>query len=163
MPVTIAGNSNLVLQVVNAYKTDTQSTTTTMQSGGVQITGLTATITPTSASSRILVIASLTGSGTNGVGQVFFKLYRNATSIGSAPDSGNRLGSIARIYYADPNVTSTTGFTFLDTPNTTSSLTYSIYFGPDAATAYINRTEADTNIVIGGRTPSSITVMEIAS
>jgi hypothetical protein len=151
-----------VLQVVSATKTDTQSTTTTIQSGGVQITGLTATITPSSASSKILVMAHLSGSGTSGVAQIYFKLYRNSTSIGSAPDEGSRVGSVNRIYYADANVTTSTNFNYLDSPATTSSITYSIYFGPDASTGYINRTQNDSNSVIGGRTTSSITVMEIA-
>jgi len=52
-----------VLQVVSATKTDTLSTTST---GWLDVTGLSVSITPISSSSKIMVIAGITGSGTTG-------------------------------------------------------------------------------------------------
>lgn len=152
-----------VLQVVSAAKTDTFTFTNTIQTGGVQIPGLTVTLTPSSTSSRFFVTADLTGSGTSGVAQVFFRLYRNSTNIISAPDDGSRIGSTTRFYFADANVTISTGLNYVDSPNTTSPVTYSIYVGVDAATGYINRNQGDLNNPIGGRTVSVITAFEIGA
>ncbi len=64
MSVTISGNSNLVLQVVQT-RTKTPFSTS---SGSAVSTGFSATITPTSASSNILVIAySTLGVPTSGM------------------------------------------------------------------------------------------------
>ena len=67
-----------VLQVVNA----TYSTLTSSSSGSYSDTGLTASITPTSSTSKILVIVSQSclncGSATNGIN---IKLVRGSTDL----------------------------------------------------------------------------------
>ena len=63
-----------VLQVVSTTKTDTFTMTGQTQTA---ITGLTATITPTSASSKILIIVSI-GGFAQGTGQGRFILQRNS-------------------------------------------------------------------------------------
>jgi len=155
-----------ILQVVSTTKTDTFTTTTILNtsSGGAQITGLTATITPTSASSKILVIANVSGNGTTNVSQVLMRLYRDSTIIGTPANVSNRPGVTGRIYFNDPNATNVVSIMHLDSPATTSAITYSIYAGPDVAgTIYINRTQNDSDQANSARTPSVITVMEVAA
>lgn len=155
-----------ILQVVSTTKTDTFSTTTILStsSNGAQITGLTASITPANTSNKILVVVSLCGAGTNGVSQLLARLYRDSTSIGSASNASNRPGVISRTYLADTNVMLSFGFNYLDSPATTSAVTYSVYIGPDAAgTVYLNRTQNDADAGLGARTSSTITVMEVAA
>jgi hypothetical protein len=61
-----------VLQVVSIPKTDTFTTSSTSD---VAITGLSATITPTSATSKILILVNIGVSGTTGTDYgIFFSL-----------------------------------------------------------------------------------------
>jgi len=115
MSVTLYGSGQTVLQVVSSV----YSTQTTTTANSATSTGLTATITPQSTNSKILVICSnqiRTASGTWGG----FFLYRGGSSI-------------YQIYsgfgYAGNNVyTNQLAFNYLDSPSTTSSVTYSLYF-----------------------------------
>jgi hypothetical protein len=81
-----------VLQVVSTIKQDTFS-----MSGAsfVEITGLTATITPTTTSNKVLVQVSLGRVGVNiAVGAtVAFQLLRGATVIGAGTPSGSQLAT----------------------------------------------------------------------
>jgi hypothetical protein len=52
---------------------------------------------------------------------------------------------------------------YLDSPATTSATTYKIQVITQGSTNYINRTINDVNSIVGTRTASSITVMEIAA
>jgi len=154
-----------IIQCVSTTKTDTFTTTTILSpsSNGAQITGLTVSITPRSTSNKILVISELTGAGSNGVAQLLARLYRDSTAIGNAANASNRAGVNSRFYYADANVTSSTTLIHLDSPATTSAITYSVYVGPDAAgTVYINRTQSDSDLSYSARSSSSITVLEIS-
>ena len=138
-----------VLQVVNAT-TSTQVSNTT---NSMIDTGLTATITPTSASSKILVLV-----GQNGCSKPAFdtsinlKLFRGATEIllFGRFVSGNGGASQA-------NITSVSA-SFLDSPATTSATTYKTQFNND--------TPAGTCFVQFGSTTfpaSTITLLEIAA
>jgi hypothetical protein len=53
----------------------------------------------------------------------------------------------------------------LDSPSTTSATTYKIQINNSNSSAdcYINRTQGDTDAVYGGRSASSITLMEIGA
>jgi len=144
----------MVLQVVNATKTDTFSTT----SGTVvDVTGMSATITPSSASNKVLVMLSFRY-GASASGANFARLDRSGTTISLG------LGSnpLSNVYDAHGN--KTTGFgdysvTILDTPASTSSLTYKLQVSTTAGTLHINnRNDGDA----GSRLTSSITLMEVA-
>jgi len=111
-----------VLQVVStAYSTTTTTASTTFADSG-----LTASITPTSATSKILVLvcqqiyAKNTSSGSSVGGVV--KLVRGATSI------FNDGQTYATTYFDNPTATlslaSYTNIMYLDSPATTSSTTY---------------------------------------
>jgi hypothetical protein len=108
-----------VLQVVSA----TYAVQTDSSSNVGADTGLTASITPSSASNKILVIVDQNGCGkqTNDTA-VILNVFRDATGIGT-------IGSvIAYTGSAATNSIGTIGGSILDSPNTTSSVTYKTQF-----------------------------------
>ena len=117
---------------------------------------LSATITPKSTSSKILVLAShIVGSGTAGVGvNVFFK--RNGTLLPTSEIGGDTAGLF--VYgIARPNDHSAHhGFQHLNSPNTTNATTYTVaigrYGGSGAAYYHMN----------GTKDKNTLTLMEIA-
>ena len=149
-----------VLQVVQTYKSDTSSTTS---ASFTDVSGLSASITPASTSNKILVLATIGGIGQTGSTQLYFRLDRNGSVIGVGDAAGNRAQiSGASIYIPDNNVMGSTAFNYLDSPATTSLLTYKIQFKVDAGTGYVNRSNNDSDAFTRGRGTSSITLMEIA-
>ena len=141
-----AGSSGKVLQVVNAtYGTAAQSATSSFAD-----TGLTVTITPTLATSKVLVLVQMNGcgkSGSAGAG-LGLRLLRGATSI-------IQFEELAGYQAANDSDIGGSGTTYLDSPATTSATTYKVQFnnyGNTSGNAKINR---------AGATTSTITVMEI--
>ena len=154
-----------VLQVVSATKTDTFSSTTT--GSWLDVTGLSLSITPSSASSKIMVFGRVTGAGEATVTRMQMRLVRDSTAISVGDASGSRLQvSGGELYYGVENdsLLNSTAF-FLDSPATTSSTTYKIQVrnGNSAGTITINRTRNDNNNSATPVATSSITVMEIAA
>ena len=147
-----------ILQVVSTTKTDTFSSATT--NAWTDITGLSVSITPSSASNTILVMASVQGINTSS--NAYFRLVRGSTGIGVGATAGSRSSvSSSNITGSGVNSMGGSSFQFLDSPATTSSTTYKIQFITDVATIYVNRTVNDTDALYTGRSQSTITVMEI--
>jgi hypothetical protein len=149
-----------VLQVVSNTKTDTFSTTSTSY---VDVTGLFVTITPTSATSKILITGLVNYASSSDVG--FFRLVRDSTAICIGDTAGSRIRATAqKRNSADSADADAAALNFLDSPGTTSTVTYKIQAAssPGGYTTRFNSAgdEQDTNN--RGRTASSITVMEIA-
>ena len=150
-----AGVGGKVLQVVTDEVSGEVSTTSTSYT---DITGLSVTITPSSTSSKIYVIANLCGCRAGSVNHVscrsFFNIVRGSTEL-----TATSLGHIASGRNANPRSSDgTITLTNLDEPNTTSATTYKCQFkttSGDGETARIN--EPDNNTPV-----SSITVMEIS-
>ena len=138
-----AGTGGKVLQVITA--TDTTQRTTTSSSFVTASNTLSVSITPSSTSNKIFVICTATfyvSSGTNGA----MTIYRGATNLGESS------WGIGRIY-ANATVTLPTTISYLDSPSSTSALTYQLYFRSDgSSTLYLNETAIK----------SSITAFEIA-
>lgn len=152
-----------VLQVVSTTMTDTAST-----SSGTfnDISGLSVSITPTSASSKILVLLNVTGGNNDGGAAV--QLVRNSTAIAIATSAtGSRVNASFGNYYnnGDANSMRGHGLTHLDSPATTSSVTYKAQFRVGQASGgrefYINRANGNDDATYNIRTVSTITVMEI--
>jgi hypothetical protein len=140
-----------VLQVVNA----TYSTLTSTTSSTYADTGLSASITPTSSSNKILVLISLNGmskQGSSSSNSIDLQLVRNSTSIVQIDGLLGYTSNLA----VQSGVSSS--LNYLDSPATTSSTTYKIQFASDqnVATVYINANNAR------GAT-STITLLEIAA
>jgi hypothetical protein len=152
-----------VLQVVSTTKTDTFSTASATY---VDITGLQLSITPTSATSKILVSAYVPISNSLNQG-VFIVIDRNGTIVTQGDADGSRMqaaamgtGSGNSLGYIinSPNIF------FLDSPASTSALTYKVQINRGGSgTAFVNRTGTDANNTSYGRVISTITAMEIAA
>jgi hypothetical protein len=110
-----------VLQVVNAtYSTETGNSTTTYAD-----TGLTVSITPTSSTSKILVLVSQAGVGKsndNSSNGCTVNLLRGSTQLIEFVIGGGRTVSAA--YNLGLNATAC----YLDSPSTTSATTYKTQF-----------------------------------
>ena len=155
-----AGN---IIQVVSTTKTDTFSSSTT--NSFVDITGMSATITPTSTSNKILLHYDLNMSGSE---LFFIQLVRGSTAIKVGDsDSANRVectqGGVLQAINSD-KVAIMAG-SFLDSPNTTSATTYKIQgrvYAGGSQSFSINKPINDTNANYTGRGASTITLMEVA-
>jgi len=101
-----------VLQVVGA----TTATVVTTTSTSYVTTGLTATITPTLATSKIYIISTQAADG-NATDESCFTLFRGTVA-------GTNLGAAAGMLSIFPGIYGAAAMTFLDSPNTTSATIY---------------------------------------
>lgn len=157
----------VVLQVVQAVKTDTMSATGALW---MDVPGLSATITPQSASNKILVTVDLKGASYANSSVIRSKLLRNNTDVYVGDAAGSRPRSLGQAYDGGgtDNVygVNQLGGTYLDSPNSTSAVTYKIQIGADTSdrVVFVNRTQADRDTAYyDSRVVSSITLMEIAA
>ena len=147
-----------VLQVINSVKADTQSTASTSY---VDVTSLTVTITPTSATSKILVRANVNNVSDSAGYGVYINLLRGSTTLtyNTAGGSATTYTSWATGGGGDSRVTRSCSIDYLDSPATTSATIYKIQMLSPGGTAYINSWAVNRDIA----SVSSITVMEIAA
>ena len=134
-----------VLQVVQGITT----TAVSNSSSAFANTGLTASITPSSASNKILVIvnhAQCYKSSTNPSNAIAFWLQKNSSNLSQWATYVGYTGTTTELYFS-------TVYTYLDSPATTSSTTYSTTF---SSYANVSNVAVQTN-----STPSTITLMEI--
>ena len=167
--VTSAGlPSGTVLQVQSATKTDAVALACTSTWIAIPAQGGSGTfstsITPSSASNKIMVFVDLHGRSTSA--QVFrVQLRRDGTSIYAGDSAGSRPLGFSQVYTGDDVAVLSMTAKFLDSPATTSAVTYELYAGTDNASgvAYINRSARDADVSGNDtRTASSIVLMEIA-
>ena len=140
-----------VLQVVNA----TYGTSTSTSSSTFSDTGLTATITPTSSTSKILVLVGHNGcrkESSNTTLQV--RLLRSGTKITGIEDNGGRTGDTSINEFGGVFIT------YLDSPATTSATVYKTQFAStnNTGTVYVSDYAATS-----GDSAGTITLMEIAA
>ena len=147
-----------ILQVVQTVKTDTFSYNAT---AFTDITGLSATITPSSSSNKILVDCRLYLSAGTGGGTSAAKLnfVRGSTNIGQPSGSTSHMATFYS--WGSNNYMEAHSMNFLDSPATTSATTYKIQIGADgtAATLYVNRYYSSNNY----HGISTLTLMEVAA
>lgn len=150
-----------VLQVVQSVKSDTFFSSST---SFVDLTGMSVSITPSSASSKVLVCVNMSFTGHTASSVAGWKILRGATdiAIGDAAGSrvratvGNQIGHQGNDQYHSSAM-------FLDSPSTTSATTYKLQGRCNAGTGfYINRSSSDGDTAVSYRGVSTITVMEIA-
>ena len=150
-----------VLQTVSTTKTDTFSSAVT---AFTDITGLSVTITPTFATSTILVMADVSTYQDAGTSSAWARLVRGSTGVYLGDAAGSRTRASHMIGWASGSNTGTPTFiTFIDSPATTSATTYKVQVGNQSGTTYVNRTSGDVDNAVYPRTASSITVMEISA
>ncbi len=145
-----------VLQVVSVEKADIFTTTSTSY---VDVTGLSASITPTSSSSKILILLNIT-CGTS-ASDAFFNLLRGSTNIAQGT-GGSTSNQTFMINGTSPvgNGMLVTNINYLDSPATTSSTTYKVQTKTVSGTT-VRISARGVDNVFGGT--SSITLLEIAA
>ncbi len=149
-----------ILQVVSTTKTDTFSTTST---SFTDVTGLSASITPRSTSSKIYVSYDVqTGGPVHTTAQTMLRLVRDTTAIGVGDAAGSRWQTTTGMASNEAYTMESNSAAFLDSPSTTSSVTYKVQQRISAGTGYVNRTETDANNNLYSRSVSTITLMEVA-
>ena len=134
-----------VIQVVNS----SYSTQTSSSSSSFADTGLTASITPTASSSKVLVIIQVAScfTTTNTNAELDINLLRDSTQL-IASMGGRGTNSLT-----SGDAIGTVGCVFLDSPSSTSSITYKPQFKSSA-----NNATASVQL---GNTTSTMTLMEI--
>ena len=161
-----------VLQVQQKVKKDVFSTGS-VNDTFTAVTGLDVKITPTSNSSKILVSYHINIAMESGAHSgVATALYRNGSivtgAISNSVLSNQEKVTTVAIHYNDDDVNVGNGVVsmqLLDTPNSTSELTYQPYLfnaSGSAFVAYVNRTQSDGTNIYVTRGASFITAMEIA-
>jgi len=163
MPLTkiIGGGvaaSGSILQIVHVLYETEQSLT--QSANTPQATGLTATITPTDVTSKILVTYSLCTSSNN-TGAAYggyHMIYHDIGQTGSDTAFNSRFFGSRFGQYSDYQMANSGGQIYHD-HNTTSAIDYTVYIdNNNAATIYINRGGSSDTALNG---VSSITLMEI--
>ena len=162
-----------ILQVVHTQLTTSFTGTSTQTGSGyyIDVTGLSATITPTSSTSKILILTNMyigsSASGNSGY-QQSFRIKRNGTRVILGAGEGGRPTSTGRINMYQLSTYDMQMFSGVhyDSPASTSSLTYQIELGGYSGSPiiYVNRSETwqvlandyDTTPV------STLTLMEVA-
>ena len=156
---TIVGGK--VLQVIQ-FATDTQDST---YETSYTNTPLSATITPSATSSKVLVKYNI-NIGTNNAGNmVMFQIVRGSTAVGNGSTGSNRRAchTAFRGQYADSNPHDVTSGEYLDSPNTTSATTYKIQYHVNSQQALINRSAGNADSSSHPTPVSTLTLMEIAA
>jgi hypothetical protein len=161
MAVTIRGSGQLSVQIVQTVKTSIFTTTTALPSF-TDITGATATITPTNSANKVLV--TVTGTISNGSSTYgsAVNLVRGSTSIAVGDARGSATSSFYGSNFTGVVATGNIALCFLDSPATTSATTYKLQLGSESGgTAYIGGS-AYTAGASGTNTPIVLTLEEIA-
>lgn len=163
-------NRGKILQVVQTVKSDTFNTGTFQ--AWVSITGLSVTITPSSTSNKILLLGDIQGCGGPGPAGsgvlVAFKVLRNGADISGAlgnSRAGFTQATVSNIRaVSDFNSSFRTPLNYLDSPSSTSALTYQVQGAAEYNGFSINRTGNDSASQVFSYTAiSTIIAMEVAA
>jgi hypothetical protein len=157
-----AGGGGKVLQVVST----TLSTTFSAGVSGsfVDITGLSVSITPSAASSKVLILYMVSLFNQTGTNLGFMNLVRNSTNLAQGTGEGSRTVATNGVDTLNSYApTAAISGNFLDAPATTSATTYKITMMGANGTMYVNRSSTDNNENNRPRFSSTITVMEIGA
>jgi hypothetical protein len=171
LPTKVAGvlpdanaPSGSVIQVVSVTKTDTASYNSQTFA---DISGMSVSITPSSATSKILVFYNANVSQGSADERTYIRLLRNSTDIllGDDASPATRVSNGMRLGGSGIGNMLTLSNSFLDSPNTTSATTYKLQWARAnvSNTIYINRQGGLGSNASDFTTASTITVMEIAA
>lgn len=154
LPSTVIG-AGAVLQVVSSTLSGSFQTNAT----SLTATGLIATITPTSTSSKILVIININNTHKQGGSPVnmfhYHSVYRQIAGAGySQVRYFGYQGGMSNGTNGGDVFGGSMSFSYLDSPNSTSTVNYQLYVSGDNASYQVYMGE--------GSTTCTITAMEIA-
>lgn len=159
--ITNGASNPIQRNVASTTKTDTTSTT----SGSfADISGMSVSITPSSSSSKVLVIASL-NIGLNQSGNSYYamvQLVRGSTAICIGDAASTRQRATSQAMPSGTIAAESITMVHLDSPATTSSTTYKLqWFAVGGVPTYLNRSDSDPDSSSRNRSASTITVMEV--
>ena len=121
-----------ILQVVSTNVT--ARTFSTSSTSFVDLTGMSLTITPQSADSKILLYCSANGGNSNAaIGDSFFQFVRNSTVVGNGGQASFMITTMSS------DVAGNGANLFIDTPALTSAITYKMQIRVGSGTWYLNR------------------------
>ena len=158
-----SGVGGKILQVVSTTKTDHFSTTS---SSLTEITGLNVTITPSATTSKIYLVIDISVGGETSY--ICFNIKRDSTLIavttGVDGNDSRHQGTFGQTVSGNSTL-SHSGFNFLDTPSTTSAITYKVFTVSTYNTnpVSINRAHATGNAQYNAGGSSTITAVEVGA
>jgi hypothetical protein len=158
--------ASVISQVVSTTKTDTFSASVAVGALSGDVTGLTATITPATNTNKVLVIAQVVVSNSQGNEGTFVTLYRGSTAIAIGDADGSRQRVSAGGLDISTRAVTTATVVFLDSPATTEATTYAVRISHTVngtATVYVNRANTDADTSRTGRTVSTLAAIEVAA
>lgn len=158
--MTSGGGGGAAPQPLQAVKTDTYSQTSATWT---DVTGLTQSFTASSTTQKVLVKGTvfLGGAATTAAG---VRLARDGTLLVQGDAASSRTRVHSWFYDGAGNGAETATIEFLDTPGTTSAVTYSVQLmSADGTTsAYVNRTATDADSATFSRPVSTLTIIPFA-
>jgi hypothetical protein len=159
-PVGAEPPAGIGSNVVQTVKTDTFTTTSATP---VDITGFTLSFTPTTATSKVLIIATLQGGNSTVDRGAAFQLVRNSTVLGLGDAAGTRIRATAGTVAGSVFGPYQDVIVWLDSPATSSAITYKVQLRRTASgTATFNREGEDAD-GFAIRTSSTLTAIEVAA
>ena len=153
-----AGSSGGIIQLKSVTHTEMESQALTGSANFFDIPGMTLTITPHRADSKIFVMTTVAVSCNNGNRNTHIRLKRDSSAIAIGTEGSQTNSSFilkTRDKFTPHNITVQT----LDRPTTTSAVTYKVrWSGENGDVFYLNRNASNTNEGM----VSTITVMEVS-
>lgn len=136
-PRWITPGGGKILQVLQTADQGYWSTSST----SYVVTSLSRTITPSSTSSKVLIIVTLSNMAPSYSDSMYFTLYRDSTNLATG-------ASAAFAYPPGAYGPESGAITFLDSPSTTSSVTYAVYAKVSAGTGYLGNSGNTSTIQV---------------
>jgi hypothetical protein len=152
-----------ILQIVTTSFTSTQDTSG--EDSFHDIPNLNTSITPSATSSKILLSGHVMGSSQNASAacRVMINLLRDSTTIGANGTTSDRVECHNASYSDDGANAATIPINFIDSPSSTSAITYKVQILTDnGAGIRVNAAPGDSNNNAYPRAISTLTLMEIA-
>ena len=165
--LSAAGNAGIGSNVVQAVKTDTFSTTS--RNVWVDVTDLTVNITPSSATSKVLLLATLNTSSTTGNGETnHVRVAGGDTGSFIGDAASNRTRAVSGMLYGvqyNPSASMLLwSWMYVDSPASAAQQTYKLQVQNNGTggTLQVNRSNTDTNSATFARGASSLIAIEVA-
>ena len=159
------GGGGGIIQTVQTIKTDTASFTIPTQ-GVYDFTNFSASITPTSSTSKILVSIMLNDGISSSISMAFILRCNGSDVLVGDQDGSNRPRVTASYHNEQPDFSVTKSLTVLHSPNSTSQQTYNLAFRTNSSsnrTHYINRSDGSSDNYTNFRGVSTIILQEVSA
>lgn len=171
MATILRGDDNFDTAIAQKAVVQTHVITASSQASSsnviTNITGLSATITPSTSSKKVKITVRWSGEfSTIGMYESMYGIRRGSTVIGNPAAAGSRqvgMAPVAITFHSNASTTQDSAFyVYIDSPSTTSATTYyATHANVNAGTLYNNRTVEDADSTGRERLTSSIILEEV--